>query len=952
MWNPTALKQFERRSHEGVSRTKVIEFSSEHGADIYVERPLGLVQRSYCDIRAHLRAERSRVYMTIPGDFHRNQHALAQYIQPHHAEDIDISFPLIEMTKSIVFKPDRASQGEFVESEPRILHKLNTLLSDPDQYALTTKTEISAGLWKDQTDAQVDESTFPEIYRYRYRDRPNETCLMYYPKTGAFFPSDIYHAYNKVEGHFGANLDHIDPKTHFQVTRSGDTFRLEDVDIRVDVRDVCANSYRLLTESELEYKDSGDNRYLHFIVYTLRADLRDMTESGFCEFPEQSHHLIYEGFELSDDTGFLRFYYRDSDDHADELVTMGALLSSAILQASKFQLRLPNVRFTPNYEYSLHGPNIETSRGIHDYVGELEDKIVSPFNWGSFLEFEPDTRNTPTWEGDFDVDNLKTECFRLFNAAHRGGGDDLWRWDEDDDIFPFSSDADVEATFVNELNTIDGHGRILVHTDDVNGGEVITEIDGLNQIISRHNLMIVSPDGEELRYITKVVASDIEYDQFMGQSTFANHTQFNAAMGNTLDEDTKIDLVGSFYLGQTLNYTENHTLTETDPDGRVVSSFCNVIDSADAGGHTNYLIQADYIICDTIADNDDLVFLFVGNKTKYVNFDDQNVFSAYYIDVEHHTIQGADRISLKLYDRYGTRVNATTKVERQDLHLVIIPPAYKNYFDGTLEDLAGVDNPLSEVLDEMDEFEYGARKIGNLLECSDPCLCPPLGLTPAVSSMRPVDFGCNILPPRLGTYNIGWRVNNPTNITDRQQKKYDLYLDKPTLRLACEYLSKTGDQLENLHLYVPKMVKQDLSEGVQRGVRYPITLREGAPHYVYIEKLDQDPGPIRFQFYYRDKECPVLMNATNFDYFKMIQRVKHPRCNYTYKDWVADRRPILFRWEELGIWGATDEKFRYFELEFAIIDSSSEFMSGLKVYYFNENHQLESSEKLTKFSAV
>ena len=66
MYNPALVQGGQRRVYEGTSRVALKLFqSTTTGSIIQVERPLGLVQRAYTDVRMRLRAIRDEENITL-----------------------------------------------------------------------------------------------------------------------------------------------------------------------------------------------------------------------------------------------------------------------------------------------------------------------------------------------------------------------------------------------------------------------------------------------------------------------------------------------------------------------------------------------------------------------------------------------------------------------------------------------------------------------------------------------------------------------------------------------------------------------------------------------------------------------------------------------------------------------------------------------------------------------
>ena len=155
-------------------------------------------------------------------------------------------------------------------------------------------------------------------------------------------------------------------------------------------------------------------------------------------------------------------------------------------------------------------------------------------------------------------------------------------------------------------------------------------------------------------------------------------------------------------------------------------------------------------------------------------------------------------------------------------------------------------------------------------------------------------------------------------------------------------MTQQKDQSDEHILSVPKF-KQFTISAPEMNKPYIHSLTQGRPNFIYIEH----DGLKKFGLNYRDDQCPVLLNADVFSLFKMFNRCIHKTSARTFQDWLADGRPYLIRWEELGSWGTVDENQNRFIIDFELLEGDCTFVH---VYYVYENHFLQSTENATKFT--
>jgi len=339
-------------------------------------------------------------------------------------------------------------------------------------------------------------------------------------------------------------------------------------------------------------------------------------------------------------------------------------------------------------------------------------------------------------------------------------------------------------------------------------------------------------------------------------------------------------------------------------------------------------------------------FLLYSDKTIYDEDADREYQQLFEFELEQVVVGGDDRLSLKIFRLRNTpqRCNADEVFTQYGTFQFLKHPeprsigAAAQEAPGTFPNISPADYALHTLYDGV-----GDRIVGPTFKASDPLLCGPLSCAP-LQVGRPIDNGAIILPPRLGTYEINYALA-PAQLTAVNGIDYNVVRHPDsTIDVCCEYLTQPAEQNEEHIFHVPKFISFT-NETPVIDVPQTHTLSNGRPQYIYIEH----DGLLRFGLNYRDDPCPILLEADQFEFFKMFNRSIHRSSTKTFKDWQNDRSPYLIRWEELGAWGQVFENMNRLLLEFEMLEISPT-CSFVDVHYIYENHYLRSSDHSTKFT--
>jgi len=246
--------------------------------------------------------------------------------------------------------------------------------------------------------------------------------------------------------------------------------------------------------------------------------------------------------------------------------------------------------------------------------------------------------------------------------------------------------------------------------------------------------------------------------------------------------------------------------------------------------------------------------------------------------------------------------------------------------------------------------ELGDRVVGALVRSVEPVFCGPLSPYGYVPTLRPIDSGSVMLPPRLNNFRLKMSLVEGT-LTNSAGSMFDCVLDsESTEQLICEYLPFDGhDEVEKSTMYCPLFVKKSFSSvGIQK--KCDMTFINGPPTFFYIR---HDPVKLKkFRIAFRDKKSHILERALPEDHFKMMNRSVHPQCSLTYSDWAQGTRGFLVRLEELGIFAPALREWQdRCQLSFEIIELDDETVSeiDLTIYGVYEHYALRDRHDLSDF---
>jgi hypothetical protein len=388
------------------------------------------------------------------------------------------------------------------------------------------------------------------------------------------------------------------------------------------------------------------------------------------------------------------------------------------------------------------------------------------------------------------------------------------------------------------------------------------------------------------------------------------------------------EIVGFVYNGQPINrYFRTHDFTDDFNDDQ---SNLVIPDSVRLSKSLSTLQSQTYLLVHRYHG-----YLEGRNHTEYYSFEHEDNL------IE---INGIYTPTLQLYTN-GARVDVREEEwsEHSTFQFIRMPLIVRPCFQMIYQ--LETDWPQQTALVEHEAYNcLGDRVVGFTFRAADPVMCGPISPCPQINILRPCGNGAITLPPRLGNYELEMSMRTSAPMSSKNGVLMEVTRDG-TIGIQCDYLGYDGvDQPEHISLNVPKFEHWmiDLSQG---DTLFEKTFQYGRPQSIFISH----GGDLqKFTFNYRGTACPVLLNSDVFSMFKMFNRCAHASSTKTFKDWLSDNNPYLFRWEELGLWGQVDDGADQFTLEFEVFGPGAEQV--VDIYFIYENYYLESNDTSTKFT--
>ena len=164
------------------------------------------------------------------------------------------------------------------------------------------------------------------------------------------------------------------------------------------------------------------------------------------------------------------------------------------------------------------------------------------------------------------------------------------------------------------------------------------------------------------------------------------------------------------------------------------------------------------------------------------------------------------------------------------------------------------------------------------------------------------------------------------------------------LSLHTEFLSHAEDFPEQTVTSCPLITRVLSIEDAEVDTSYPFTAVHGVPAWIYITH-NGEYRPLRFTLSVGGRKSTTLENMDHFDQFKLIARAACHYSDYQYDTWVYEKRPVLLRVEELGLFGEVSqwEDRVLFELE--MLDDGVD----VNVYLVYEHHVCTDEKAFTNF---
>ena len=967
MFNPTLVRGAKKQVYEGVDRTTIKTFkSSENGSTVMVERPLAFVQRAYADVQMGLRAENqpTDIELFVESSYRRTVCTAANHHPHQDLTDLSFDFPILQMSGDCVYKPDRSKNGEFYTSNPKLLYNLINYLASKDDWKRATKSIILDYILHDRLSnesylpSQNPLGGFPTTYNWRLYDTPGQNIVIETDTSKYYLPTDTV----------STDVYRNNKFRSISVSRSGNEFVSERTRIYIP----ASHFSRQTNPQQKKFRANfaWDGVTLDMFVFDIPSQKSTLTPDGFCHFKQKLEYgtpykinLQLVGLVFLGAGAVIEL---DSPTSPQAVAFLAAMHAGDTLAYNTYEscirpvLHAPQVKFTLSNQDSLHGigKRLSLSYGARDY---------------SVTNHEHQFREAAS---DFKT-NLKkdtiNEYFGLTPVRERSPATFIYdsdvQWAVRAQMAKYNSN-EIAESLMSWVNMPAGHRDIKSNAyivagetwnpaeDDMpepDGGTIGRMVDtaiedsGIDNVFLRSVLTVRYTGGTYIAPVTNVdnnIAGSLDVQVYFdtgGASVDAAALQllmfpWNNVQMSRVSPGSYIDGTNVYY-NEVKNMDGQNNAITGDPH----SEYFGIVNSADMAPEmvnwVNLLLPAIVKISPVIAD----MSIVYSDRSEYLYYPDQEYQKVFTYTIETVQVDAVARVSLRLFED-GVRVHANKQgfSEYGTFQFVRIPEPLRTIHTAPNENTD--DYPGYNLIESHLQYDtVGDRVVGVRFRASDPILCGPLSCTPQINIGRPVNNGAIMLPPRLGTYELEYNTLANVELTGSDQNKYTITrLPNSTVDVCCEYMGQTGDESEEHILHVPKLFKFQVQPTLTIQQH---TLTEGRPTYIYIVH----DGLKRFGLSYRDNQCPVLIQADTFDFFKMFQRSIHETSKQNFRDWQNEGSPFLIRWEELGQWGGVQENQTRFMLDFEPLEVETT-CTFINVFYVYENHYLRSTEMSTKFT--
>ena len=978
MYNPSATSRAGHVAYEGVSRTDIIKFAS--GIDsttISVERPTGLLQRSYCDIQATLRMRDEQtedIDVQEAYSFNRGVDTVHDRVAHVYRESAMFNFLLLDLATSCTFTPDRAHGGEVYTSNPAQLNRLARYLSADTEYMRSTKCLIDDWLIQNYDDEEALLSDQPTNYIWRIFDDPGQHVMV----------STRTQKYNFPYGYVTLDADGFVPFDHVPVTRNLATFASESTRIYIPIKYFSrkligpnrADGTAVVDKRDTQTIQHGGTTVMK-LIFTLPVLEASVERDGFAYFEAgapwgddddpiryESEQMTFEGaiLEIGGDEGE---YARDSNEFdvlMNNLPVADVYAFNTMVENMQARIYLPAIRFAITQQTSFHGfgrrmcfTNPDDEYSLYDHEGQFRESCQHVWRNMSLDNIDFYFRRTPEQhktEQTYDYDASPIHAARIMRYKYdsRVVPNSCFDWRDIDAQFQgkrsdpiiFYSEA-LDPIFDNRATPYDlemAEFEIADQIPYVEGQYLLSIVTFRYEDNQENSLFYISPvhryETEQVGFYLNQAAADEDAIELLMHDWDDIRELTVSPASATLRTTKDINRIHDYFYEDGAAAHEN---------GEALDLYWTQIDSVDTDddgdNHTNLRVPVRVILADEMAIAGYLV------HSSHQNYMDHEEFqTAYLFEIEYTGVVQ----SLKLFGPtdhpHATRLNASD-VNFDDgdtFSFLRVPHPYGNITDADQE--AIIEYPGYRIRAAHQAYsELGDRCTGLVVRASDPLLCGPLSCAPQIQFERPLNNESRMLPKRLGTYIVDYILGSQ-RIRERESGVLYSASREPgsKLQVACEYMSAPEDNVEECVINCPKFVRFQIQAPELNNV-YMHTLNHGKPTAIYIEH----DGLTNFQFMYRGKGCPALTNADRFDLFKMFNRVIPRSSPVTFTDWIKSGYPYLIKWEELASWGQIDENMNRFNIEFESM-KQTDACSEINIYFVYENHFLYSSDQNTKFT--
>ena len=772
MYNSELIRLPKRCSYEGLQKTTIKTFeSSDHGDSVFIERPLGFVQRAYTDVQTNMDAINMEELIAI-NPAHTVLGIWTETTNRPHRMDVSdyIEFPITNGLSSCTFKPDRAKAGEFYTSEPKEIARLVRYLAG-EEWKRTTKMQISEYIVERHTNAfgagpiiRSDYSDARIMYRWLLYDSPAQNYIVETRAGRHFIPTD------EIVLDVGGVFRHID------VFRTGNIFKSENKLIQIPAKYLASRFQVPMNYRGIHFTD-GAEEIVHF-AYRLSPYSAEIGKDGFAVFEQKPG--AGEAFRISMHLEQVLFRtiatgvtYTQTTTTAFWQTFKGAMMQ-ILTDLENVDLIAPAVRFTLLRNDSLHfngkrfGPSARSDMDddsfrnqdtqLREACASFETRVNSARAEFSNPVDRAD-RTYGTFLFDCDASWIGRDIQNKLNTTVTGTS--LMDWTR----LPFNSQHIISTPvlqvrknravggFLDDVGAITGAPSQLFRFEQNSLLEHLPYLEGIVLLEDEGNgIVFIAPvntlahDGGDTTITINIgenVANVAAATPIFG-SPWAAFNVFE--IGVCTRHVATSQMVQRFFVPE-----EYMDLAVNPPINRRTN---RVLDDyfvgAQAGNEVNLLVPAAIRLALSLNTVDFGIKLVVHRYESYAMASGNTEVYDFALAVVN--IDGVDRHVLRLFDVDTMDYRDVKELAfsyGSTFQFIRVPAVIQHGLNIIGENQ---DNwPQRTALEDQVEYDcLGDRVVGFKFDAADAVLCGPISPCPQLEIKRPVNNGAIMLPPRLG----------------------------------------------------------------------------------------------------------------------------------------------------------------------------------------------------------